>query len=161
MKHLGRVHATVFALAWLLVFVLGPGSVLPVAAVLVAVELTVWRLDLLQLPRSRRPGRAPARGTAPGEQPTYDALVHAMRMGAHSRREFDFGLRRRLQRVAAARLLDGYGVDLVRDPERAAALLGPQVWALLNPARPVSRQRGSGGVDRRTLAAMVRRLEEL
>jgi hypothetical protein len=161
MKHMGRLHATLFVLAWSVAFVLGPAAVLPVAAVLVAVQLLVWRLDLLQLPRSRRPGRGPAPGTQPGDLPTYDALLHAIAMGAHSRREFDFGLRRRLQRVAASRLLDGHGVDLVRDPHRAQALLGPHVWALLDPARPVSRERAGGGVDRRTLLATVRRLEEL
>ncbi len=160
---MSRLHAALFVLAWVAVFLLGPVGVVPAVGALVAVELLLWRLDLLQLPRSRRPGRdLPATGDRlAAEVPSYDDVRHAVSVGAHSRREFDFGLRRRLQRIASTRLLDRHGIDLTGDPERVAELLGPQAWPLLDPRRPVSRERGRHGVDRHTLGAVVDRLESL
>lgn len=159
MTHMSRTHAVVFVLAWLVGFLFGPYAVVAIAAGLVTLELAVWRADLLQFPRSRRPRRGPV---APaGDVPSYDAVRHAIALGAHSAREFDFGMRRRLQRIAAVRLLEQHGVDLAGDPDRAAALLGPEAWPLLDPRRQESRERGHGGVDRRRLAGVVDRLESL
>lgn len=161
MKHLDHAHAALFVLAWVTAFLLGPRALVLTGAVLVAVELVAWRADLLQLPRSRRPGRGLAPGVAAGELPSYDDVRHAVALGRHSGREFDFGLRRRLERVAASRLFERHAVDLHNDPDRAAALLGQEAWQLLDPRRPVSRERGHGGVDRARLARIVERLEAL
>jgi hypothetical protein len=163
MKHASRGHTALFVLAWVSVFLLGPVSVLPVAAVVLLVELLVWRLDLLRLPRSRRPGRVMSARTArtlEREFPSYDDVRHAVALGVHSRREFDFGLRRRLQRIAASRLLDEHEVDLTRDRERAAERLGEDAWPLLDPQRPPS-EHGAPGVDRAVLTRIVDRLEDL
>jgi len=164
MTHMPRFHVALFVLAWASVFLLGPVSVLPVTAVLVAVELLIWRLDLLQFPRSRRPGRmllgSRTARTLEREFPSYGDVRHAVALGVHSRREFDLGLRRRLQRVASSRLLDEHEVDLSRDPERAAELLGPEAWPLLDPRRTAS-SHGVPGVDRAALTRVVDRLEDL
>lgn len=160
MRHLGRVHVAVFVVAWLAAFLLGPRGVFLVATGLLVVELLAWRLDLVHLPRSRRPGRARPASRA-GTLPAYDDVRHAIATGVHSGREFDFGLRRRLQRIAASRLFEQHGIDMAADPRRAADVLGEEAWALLDPHRPVSRARGSEGVDRRRLARVVDRLESL
>jgi hypothetical protein len=163
MKHMSRAHAVLFVMAWLVAFLLGPVSVLPVMAGLLVVELLVWRLDLLQLPRSRRPGRVMRSRTATTLErqfPSYGDVCHAVALGVHSGREFDLGLRRRLQRIASSRLSDHYGIDLARDRERAAELLGTDAWRLLDPRRPISAHAGLG-VDRAVLTRIVDRLERL
>ena len=163
MKHASRLHTVLFALAWTTVFLLGPVSVLPVLAGVLVVELLVWRLDLLQLPWSRRPGRvmtSKMRRALEREFPSYADVRHAVALGVHNSREFDLGLRRRLQRIASSRLLDQHEVDITRHRERAAELLGTEAWPLLDPQRPAS-PHGRGGVDRAVLARIVNRLEDL
>jgi hypothetical protein len=93
--------------------------------------------------------------------PSYDAVRHAIAMGAHSRREFDFNMRRRLERVASTRLDVEHGVDLQRDPETARRVLGDDVFELLDPGRPISADRTGGGVRPDRLTRVVDRLERL
>jgi hypothetical protein len=66
-------------------------------------------------------------------------------------------MRPQLQRLFAARLAEVHGVELFRDPVRAAALVGPDLWPWLDPAaappRPV--------LDEPTLRALLDRLEAL
>lgn len=45
-------------------------------------------------------------------------------------------LRPQLERLYAVRLAERHGVSLYHEPERAAALIGPQVWPLIDPRRP-------------------------
>lgn len=163
MKYMSRLQAALFVLAWVVMFLLGPVSVLPVMAVVLVVELLAWRLDLLQFPRSRRPGwvlRGETARTLEREFPSYADVRHTVDLGVHNSREFDLGLRRRLQRIASSRLLDEHGVDLIRDRERAAELLGTEAWPLLDPQRPASAH-GGHGVDRAALTRIVDRLEDL
>lgn len=155
------LHGTLFALAWLAAILTGPRGVPAVAAALLAAELLMWRLDLWQPPRSRRPGRLLHPDLRPDDVPSYEGVRHAIETGAFSRREFDFDLRRRLQRIASVRLLERHGVDLFGDPGRLRDLLGEETWALLDPSRPPSRERGGAGVDRRTLTRVVDSLERL
>src|SRR5262245_30933492 len=139
MKHMSRLHVALFLLAWIAAFLLGPIGVLPVMIGVLVVELLVWRLDLVQFPRSRRPGRVllgEAAETLEREFPSDTDVRHAVAVGVHSGREFDLGLRRRLQRIATSRLLDEHEVDMTRDRERAAELLGTEAWPLLDPQRP-------------------------
>ena len=163
MKHMSRLHVTLFVLAWMAAFLLGPIGVLPVMTGVLVVELLVWPLDLVQFPRSRRPGRVlrgRAAETLEREFPSYDDVRHAVALGVHSGREFDLGLRRRLHRIATSRLLDEHEVDITRDRERAAELLGPEAWRLLDPQRP-ARGHEEHGVDRAVLTRIVDRLEGL
>ncbi len=70
-------------------------------------------------------------------------------------------MRRRLQRIAAARLSARHGIDLHREPDRARATLGEPLWRLVDPRRPVSVDRAGHGVSVRDLAAHIHRLEQL
>ncbi|MCX4745513.1 hypothetical protein OG455_08250 [Kitasatospora sp. NBC_01287] len=45
-------------------------------------------------------------------------------------------LRPRLRRLYAARLAEQHSVSLATEPERAAALVGPEVWPWLDPQAP-------------------------
>ncbi|GAA2059408.1 hypothetical protein GCM10009839_82190 [Catenulispora yoronensis] len=57
---------------------------------------------------------------------------------------YDRGLRRELTRLAAARLAERHGVNLYRDPGTAAALLGTDVWPLVDPALLTGERAGTG-----------------
>jgi hypothetical protein len=55
-------------------------------------------------------------------------------------------------------------IDLYAEPERARAVVGPQVWDLIQPGRLVTAQedsRSAPGLDRRQLATLVDELERL
>ena len=159
MRQLPRLHLLLFVLTWALAVVWGTTGVLVMTGVLLAVELVVWRADLVRLPSARRVWAR--RTTRRHPVPSFEGVRHAVRLGAHSRREFDFGIRRRLERVASTRLADGHGVDPHRDPARARELLGEQAWELLDPGRPISTERSRAGVPEATLAQVVDRLERL
>jgi len=161
MRHLPRLHLLLLVLAWVAAVTWGTAGVVVVGGLVLALEVLVWRAELSRPYRVRldRLRAGLRRGSRPA--PSYDAVRHALRLGAHSRREFDFGMRRRLERIASTRLVDAYGVDLHRDPDRARILLGPEAWELLDPRRPVSGDRGGGGVSLATIKRLVDRLERL
>ncbi|MGE7438766.1 hypothetical protein [Kitasatospora sp. NPDC001175] len=66
-------------------------------------------------------------------------------------------LRRRLQWLYAARLAERHAVSLHDRPQAAAALVGPEVWPLIDPACPVT----SEPVPAPVLRAAVNRLSSL
>jgi hypothetical protein len=66
-----------------------------------------------------------------------------------------------LREAAAARLLTGHNVDIVRRPDRAKALLGDDAWALLRPDRPAPHDRNAPGISQRQLRDTVSTLEQL
>jgi hypothetical protein len=55
---------------------------------------------------------------------------------------YERGLRRELTRLAAARVAERHGVNLYRDPQAAARLIGTDLWPLVDPA--VARAVGTG-----------------
>lgn len=106
----------------------------------------------------------PRRRPAPLEDaafPRYRSIVSAVGWAAHSPRHFDRVLRPVLVQVAAARLADRHGIDLHARPADAARVLGPDVWPLVDPARPMSEDSRGRGVDAERLARAVSRLEQL
>jgi hypothetical protein len=155
------LHRLLLIATWIAGFWWGPTGFFLAGAVLLAVEALLWRLDMVELPRLRLRWRELHHSVRLGEVPSYDAIRHAIDTGAHSGREFDFGLRRHLQRIAAARLADKRGVDLHREPEAARDALGEQLWWLVDRQRPVSREHVGGGVPPPELARYVDRLERL
>lgn len=161
MKHLPKLHLLLLVVAWLLAFLWGPLGFLVVGAWLLAAQLLLWGLDLTPLPRLQTRLRDLPDSVRLGELPSYDDVRHAVDMGAHSGREFDFGMRRHLTRIAAARLTARRGIDLHREPEQAHALLGDRLWHLVDPRRPVSTARVGAGVPTAELAELVDRLERL
>jgi hypothetical protein len=155
------MHLGLFVLAWVVGFTWGPAGVIGATSLLLLAELAMWRADLVQFDTTRRSRRIARHPERPGPVPSYDAVKHAIAMGAHSRREFDFNMRRRLERIAGVRLDAEHGVDLHRDPPAARALLGDEAWELVDPGRPVSADRTRGGVSPHTLVRIVDRLESL
>jgi hypothetical protein len=93
--------------------------------------------------------------------PSYRATVSAVAWAAHSARHRDRILRPLLSEVAAARLAERHGVNLVRDPERARELLGAQLWFLVDPDRAPAVESRGGGLAVSDLDLAVSRLEQL
>lgn len=84
-------------------------------------------------------------------------LIVRRTLGEDAEIHFGTAMRPQLQRLFAARLAEVHGVELFRDPARAATLVGPDLWPWLDPAgappRPV--------LDEPTLRALLDRLEAL
>jgi hypothetical protein len=66
-----------------------------------------------------------------------------------------------LRAAAAAHLSARHGVDLLRRPEAARALLGEDAWELVRPDRPAPENRHGPGVPRERIAALIERVESL
>ncbi|MBR7835464.1 hypothetical protein KDL01_19470 [Actinospica durhamensis] len=103
----------------------------------------------------------------------WTALVSSARSSATG---FAHGARPELQRLYAVRLAEKHGVSLLRDPEKAAALIGPELWPWIDPSRPapmpatraphlaLDRRSGAGAEappPDAVLLALVDRLEQL
>jgi hypothetical protein len=64
-------------------------------------------------------------------------------------------------RTVATGLLLGRGIDLERSPERARAVLGPDLWELVRPDRPPPSNRTAPGMPIAELERAVDELERL
>lgn len=79
---------------------------------------------------------------------------------------YERGLRRELTRLATARLAEQHGVNLYRDPETAAALIGRDLWPLVDPAL-IGTEQATGDRRRppvvpvRAVTELIERLERL
>jgi hypothetical protein len=93
--------------------------------------------------------------------PRYRAIASAVAWAAHSARHRDRVLAPVLREVVAARLAERHAVDLVRDPARARVLLGPDLWFLVDPARPASEDSSGGGLDETALRRALTIVEAL
>ena len=78
---------------------------------------------------------------------------------------YDFELRATLQHLLAARLAERHDISLYAEPERARELLAggthDDLWPWLDPAREAAPDDKNAGIPRRTLAAIIDRLEQL
>jgi hypothetical protein len=79
-------------------------------------------------------------------------------LGDRSDVHFNATLRPQLQRLFAARLAERHGVDLYRRPERAAALVGADLWPWIDPERRPAHRPDD---PERVLRALLDRLEAL
>ncbi|MFL6116084.1 MAG: hypothetical protein ACJ786_32735 [Catenulispora sp.] len=88
----------------------------------------------------------------------YTSMLHT----ARERGGYERGLRRELTRLAAARLAERHGVNLYRDPATAAALIGADLWPLVDPALLVQ-QPGTRPADVpvRAVGELIERLERM
>lgn len=88
----------------------------------------------------------------------YASMLHT----ARERGGYERGLRRELTRLAAARLAERHGVNLYRDPATAAALIGADLWPLVDPgllaAQPGTRP---ADVPVRAVGELIERLERM
>ena len=62
------------------------------------------------------------------------AWYGSMLRNTRERGGYERGLRRELTRLAAARVAERHGVNLYRDPQAAARLIGTDLWPLVDPA---------------------------
>jgi hypothetical protein len=88
------------------------------------------------------------------------AWYGSMLRNTRERGGYERGLRRELTRLAAARLAQQHNVNLYRNPQAAAQLIGPDLWPLVDPALAA----GSGqpaDVPIRAVAELIERLEHL
>jgi hypothetical protein len=93
--------------------------------------------------------------------PTYRRLETTLPWAQTSGRHYDLAVRPVLQRLLAARLAERYGIDLAHQPERARALVGAELWPLVDPARPASDDSHSPGVPLAVVGRLVQRMEDL
>jgi hypothetical protein len=139
---------------------------------LAAYVLAVTAIALLHLVRSFRDGSEPG-AAHPFEQalrrdepaaPRSPELLRMERDLVLGEAEADHAHRRLLpllRAVASARLAARHGLQLERQPAKARALLGEDVWELLRPDRPAPKDRDDPGVPRKQIAAAIERLESL
>ena len=100
------------------------------------------------------------------------ARYASMLRNTRERGGYERGLRRELTRLAAARMAERHGVNLYRNPQAAARLIGTDLWPLVDPAAPKTTDAGSGtGAGRpgtrppevpiRAVAELIDRLERM
>jgi hypothetical protein len=162
------VSETVLAIAG------GPGAAAAGAAAIVVVGLLVARYvggaDAID-PSQRRPVRLVHQ-----REPSLQGWATAVDAAQETAAGFERVLRPELERLYAVRLADRHGVSLYHEPERAAALIGDEVFAWIDPRRPpytgpvpqrrtLDRRAQSAYVPRpipdAVLQALVHRLETL
>jgi len=109
-------------------------------------------------------------------EPSLRGWATAVESARDSVNGFERVLRPQLERLYAVRLADRHGVSLYREPDRAAALVGAELFAWIDPRRPPysAQQPPRKPLDRRAqsastpppvpdvvLRALVHRLETL
>ncbi|WP_246507736.1 hypothetical protein [Actinocrinis puniceicyclus] len=70
-------------------------------------------------------------------EPSMQGWATAVESARESAAGYERVLRPRLERLYAVRLADRHGVSLYHEPERARALVGADVYAWIDPRRPV------------------------
>lgn len=123
------------------------------------IAIVRMRLDVPRRPPLPAAGREPTAGA----WPSLDRIKASLSWASTSRRAYDHGARRTLQRVCAARLEEAAGVRLwaPEDRQRAQRLLGPQLWALVDPDARLASDSTSAGVDGRTVDSLLDRLDSI
>jgi hypothetical protein len=84
-------------------------------------------------------------------------LIVRRTLGEDAEIHFGTTMRPQLQRLFAARLAEVHGIELHRDPERAAAVIGPALWPWIDPRTGPPQPVLTGP----TLHALLDRLEAL
>lgn len=130
------------------------------ATALSGLALVAGRRRLAESPPDR-PGPATRPPSPAAPFPAYRRIESALFRSAESARHFDHAVRPLLRHVTAATLAERHGIDLAAEPDAARALLGPDLWPLVGPARPASNDSRSPGVDGATIARLLDRLEAL
>jgi hypothetical protein len=112
---------------------------------------------------------------ARAREPSLHGWATAVEAARDSAAGYDQVLRPQLERLYAVRLAERHGVSLRHDPERAAALIGPQAWPWIDPARPArpapgprapldrwaQAALGPAPIPEPVLKALIERLEDL
>ena len=121
-----------------------------------AVAVVLARSGRAVRPRPEHRFRRAPSSDAPDPLRRLERIVE----GAGWAGELHLGLRPLLREIAAA-ALGRHGIDPERDPASAVALLGADLWELVRPDREPPSDRFAPGLDRRRVAGLLSRLEEL
>lgn len=138
----GRVWLIGLALAWSLAIC----GFVPGARPHVARRPPLWRR------RRARPVDLP---------PDLESLQLAVELALSSEFDRHYRLRPWVVETAQSLLASRRGVNLALQPERAAALLGPDAWELVRPERPEPPGRGRRELDPAELDRIVGALERI
>jgi hypothetical protein len=155
-------------LAYVLALVLAPGrSALVTHVYLVVVVAGLLVGAALALGRALRAGPSPFEsGLARGHRPALrvaqlERLEREVALARQSAWDVHYRLRPTLRATAAGLLSAGHGVDLERQPDRAAALLGADAWSLVRSDVAAPHDRRAPGVERAVLDRALSALEGL
>jgi hypothetical protein len=92
----------------------------------------------------------------------FEVVKRWIVIAGYSRSDLYFRLRNPVRDIVAARLSRNHGVDLERDPERAAAILGEgRAWELVRPDYRSYADRDAPGWSRREMEQLIEELETL
>lgn len=94
------------------------------------------------------------------------AWYASMLRNTRERGGYERGLRRELTRLAAARMAERHGVNLYRNPQAAAQLIGTDLWPLVDPAALKAAGTAEPGgrqpeVPIRAVSELIERLERM
>ena len=158
----------------LLLPTIGLGVALALAPNRAAVEIHVWLIVALSLgllaaltlvrtafPSSDSPFIASLRAE-PVEAARPQALVRLERevsMAGSTAFDVQYRLRPALIELAAGLVFSRRGIDFEREPDRAHAALGDDVWEIVRPDRPESTTRLGEGITAVELERVVNALE--
>jgi hypothetical protein len=134
--------------------VVGASAVLGGLAVSLARSLWTVEPSLFELGLTQ-----PVRAT--GRVKQLERLEREVTLGRHNAWDLHHRLRPTLRETAAGLLAARHGVDLERQPERAASLLGAELWELVAPGLAAPEHRHAPGVDASLLDRTVSALERL
>jgi hypothetical protein len=167
--------------AWSVVQLLMLPSLALLVALLIApqratLEIHVWLLVVLGLaflafmrliqalyPRIASPFDATLRRQqAAVERPgSLSRLEREVSMAGSAAFDVHFRLRPVITELATELLSSRRGIDLEREPERAHAALGDDVWELVRPDRPQPAERHGSGIGEGELGRVVAALESV
>ena len=131
--------------------------------VLGLVFLAFMRLVQSLYPRIPSPFDASLRRQQPSaERPgSLSRLEREVSMAGSAAFDVHFRLRPVIAELATELLSARRGIDLEREPERAHAALGDDVWELVRPDRPQPAERHGSGIDEARLGRVVTALEHV
>ena len=115
---------------------------------------------LLLMPRFPLPTRARRRRAGPPRPEDLARIERVVSAGRQNAGDVHVRLRPLLRDIAAL-LLRRHGVRLDHDQERARALLGQELWEVVEPDRPRPAARRAPGLELPALERFTERLERL
>jgi hypothetical protein len=154
------------ALAIVMIFTGAVSGWVPVAYVLfVAAVFSAFLIDRLRnaMPAAKDFGAMLRRAGREERQPDpFELFRLRLVIAGGTQWSVHVRLRPLVQRIASARLSYKHGIDLEREPERAAGLLrGTRVWELIRPDREAPEDDAARGWREDELRQLVEELEKL
>jgi hypothetical protein len=138
----------------------GPAGAVAVAVIAAGLALVVVRMTIPPVERRPTPPRY-GRPDPAGAFPRYRRLRSDLSWSRTSVRWYDSTVRPVLVRALRSVLAERHRLDLDTAPREACALLGAELWPLVDPAGTLPDRDDRVGVDTATLAALLDRLETL